>query len=139
MDWPSAQYAASSDVRLDDFAATAGVSKQQFASDVERGKPGVQLGLALRLLSELGIPIMLDIPSSAEPELAKRCGARACGRHAPVLSPLRAAAQRHRSADVAAPAVRTLVATLNDRQVGTLREGDDLWSFEYDPAWIEGA
>jgi len=33
--------------------------------------------------------------------------------------------------------VRTLVATLNDRPVGTLREGDDLWSFEYDPAWIE--
>jgi len=57
-----------SDVRLDDFAATAHVSKQ-FASDVERGKPGVQLGLVLRLLSELGIPIMLDIPSSAEPEL----------------------------------------------------------------------
>ncbi len=58
-----------SDVRLDDFAATAGVSKQ-FASDVERGKPSVQLGLALKLLSELGIPIMLDIPSSAESELA---------------------------------------------------------------------
>ncbi len=33
--------------------------------------------------------------------------------------------------------MRTLVATLNDRRVGTLREGDDLWSFEYDPAWME--
>lgn len=33
--------------------------------------------------------------------------------------------------------MRTLVATLNGRAVGTLREGDDLWSFEYDPAWIE--
>ena len=33
--------------------------------------------------------------------------------------------------------MRTLVATLNGRPVGTLREGDDLWSFEYDPAWIE--
>jgi serine/threonine-protein kinase HipA len=32
--------------------------------------------------------------------------------------------------------VRTLVATLNGRPVGTLREGDDLWSFEYDRAWI---
>ena len=59
----------SSDVRLDDFAATAGVSKQ-FASDVERGKPSVQLGLVLKLLGELGIPITLDIPRSAEPELA---------------------------------------------------------------------
>ena len=58
-----------SDVRLDDFAATAGVSKQ-FASDVERGKPSVQLGLVLALLSELGIPLVLDIPSFAEPELA---------------------------------------------------------------------
>lgn len=64
-------------VRLDDFAATARVSKQ-FASDVERGKPGVQLGLVLKLLSELGIPITLDIPSSAEPELAalRRKGVR---------------------------------------------------------------
>ena len=58
-----------SDVRLDDFAATAGVSKQ-FASDVERGKPSVQLGLVFKLLSELGISIALDIPNSAEPELA---------------------------------------------------------------------
>ena len=59
----------SSDVRLDDFAATAGVSKQ-FASDVERGKPGVRLDLVLKLLDELGIPLTLDIPRSAEPELA---------------------------------------------------------------------
>ena len=66
-----------SDVRLDDFAATAGVSKQ-FASDVERGKPSVQLGLVLKLLSELGIPMILDIPTSAEPELAalRRKGVR---------------------------------------------------------------
>jgi len=33
--------------------------------------------------------------------------------------------------------VRTLVAALNSRPVGTLREGDDLWSFEYDPAWMD--
>ena len=59
----------SSDVRLDDFAATAGVSKQ-FASDVERGKASVQLGLVLKLLSELGIAVTIDIPNSAEPELS---------------------------------------------------------------------
>lgn len=39
-----------SKVRLDDLAAIASVSKQ-FASDVEHGKPTVQLGLVLRLLA----------------------------------------------------------------------------------------
>lgn len=58
----------SSKVRLDDLAATAGVSKQ-FASDVEHGKPTVQLGLVLKLLSELGVPLMVDIPEEAEAEL----------------------------------------------------------------------
>jgi transcriptional regulator with XRE-family HTH domain len=58
-----------SNVRLDDLAAMAGVSKQ-FASDVERGKPTVQLGLVLRMLSELGVPLKLDIPKDAEGELA---------------------------------------------------------------------
>jgi transcriptional regulator with XRE-family HTH domain len=57
-----------SKVRLDDFAATTGVSKQ-FASDVERGKPTVQLGLVLKLLAELGAPLTLDIPQAAEHEL----------------------------------------------------------------------
>ena len=59
----------SSKVRLDDFAATAGVSKQ-FATDVEYGKPTVQLGLVLKLLAELGVPLVLDIPQAAEHELA---------------------------------------------------------------------
>jgi transcriptional regulator with XRE-family HTH domain len=58
-----------SKVRLDDLAATAGVSKQ-FASDVEHGKPTVQLGLVLRMLAELGVPLRLDIPNDAEGELA---------------------------------------------------------------------
>lgn len=58
----------SSKVRLDDLAGTARVSKQ-FASDVEHGKPTVQLGLVLKLLSELGVPLMLDVPKEAEPEL----------------------------------------------------------------------
>jgi len=58
-----------SKVRLDDLAATAGVSKQ-FASDVEYGKSTVQLGLVLKLLCELGVPLSLDIPRDAEAELA---------------------------------------------------------------------
>jgi len=58
-----------SKVRLDDLAATACVSKQ-FVSDVEHGKPTVQFGLILKLLSELGIPMKLDIPAEAQTELA---------------------------------------------------------------------
>ncbi len=61
-----------SKVRLDDLAATAGVSKQ-FASDVEHGKPTVQLGRVLKLLSELGVPLELDIPEDAEKELINQC------------------------------------------------------------------
>jgi len=57
-----------SGVRLDDFAATAGVSKQ-FASDVEHGKASVHLGLVLKLLAELGAPLTLDIPQAAQQEL----------------------------------------------------------------------
>jgi hypothetical protein len=45
------------------------VSKQ-FASDVEHGKTTVQLGLVLKLLLELGVPLTLDIPKDAEGELA---------------------------------------------------------------------
>jgi transcriptional regulator with XRE-family HTH domain len=60
-----------SKIRLDDLAATAGVSKQ-FASDVEHGKPTVQLGLVLKLLSELGVPLTLDIPENVEKELAQQ-------------------------------------------------------------------
>lgn len=33
--------------------------------------------------------------------------------------------------------MRTLNAYLNDQHVGTLSEGNDLWSFEYDPAWSQ--
>jgi serine/threonine-protein kinase HipA len=35
--------------------------------------------------------------------------------------------------------MRTLVAYLNDRRVGTLTEGNDLWSFEYDPQWASAS
>ncbi len=60
-----------SKIRLDDLAATAGVSKQ-FASDVEHGKVTVQLGLVLKLLSELGVPLKLDIPEDADKEMANQ-------------------------------------------------------------------
>jgi HTH-type transcriptional regulator/antitoxin HipB len=58
-----------SHVRIDDLAATAGVSKQ-FTSDVEGGKPTAQFGLVLKLLAELGVPLEVDIPEGAAPTLA---------------------------------------------------------------------
>jgi len=56
-------------VRIDDLAATAGVSKQ-FTQDVEHGKPTIQFGRMLKVLAELGIPLELDIPDEAAPALA---------------------------------------------------------------------
>ncbi len=58
-------------VRQDDLAATARVSKQ-FAADVERGKPTVQLGLVLKLLAEAGINLNAEIPDSAGDELERQ-------------------------------------------------------------------
>lgn len=59
----------SSHVRIDDLAATAGVSKQ-FTSDAEHGKPTMQFGLVLKLLAELGVPLEVDIPEEAARALA---------------------------------------------------------------------
>ena len=58
-----------SHVRIDDLAATAGVSKQ-FTSDVEHGKPTMQFGLVLKLLAELGMPLEVDLPEEAARALA---------------------------------------------------------------------
>jgi transcriptional regulator with XRE-family HTH domain len=72
-----------SGVRIDDLAATAGVSKQ-FTQDVEHGKPTVQFGRVLRLLAELGIPLELDIPDEVARALAStrtEVGARNQGQH----------------------------------------------------------
>lgn len=57
-------------VRLDDLAATARVSKQ-FVSDLEYGKPTVQLGLVLQVLAEIGLPLVVDLPAEAQDELAR--------------------------------------------------------------------
>jgi transcriptional regulator with XRE-family HTH domain len=67
-----------SGVRIDDLAATAGLSKQ-FVQDVEHGKPTVQLGLVLKLLAELGMPLTTDIPQAATqllPEVRQRAHAK---------------------------------------------------------------
>jgi DNA-binding XRE family transcriptional regulator len=56
-------------VRIDDFAATVGMSKQ-FMTDLELGKPGVQLGKVLQVLEELGLQVYVDAPDSTQAQLA---------------------------------------------------------------------
>lgn len=51
-------------IRIDDFAATAGVSKQ-FMTDLENGKATVQMGKVLQLLARLGIKTGLELPPGA--------------------------------------------------------------------------
>jgi len=60
----------SSGVRQDDLAGIVGVSKQ-FATDVERGKPTVQMDRAFLLLKELGLSLTIDVPESAREMLLK--------------------------------------------------------------------
>ena len=48
-------------IRIDDFAMTAGVSKQ-FMTDLENGKPTVQMGKVLVMLQRLGIKVSLELP-----------------------------------------------------------------------------
>jgi transcriptional regulator with XRE-family HTH domain len=51
-------------IRIDDFALTAGVSKQ-FMTDLENGKATVQMGMVLGLLQRLGVRVSLDLPDEA--------------------------------------------------------------------------
>ena len=51
-------------IRIDDFALTAGVSKQ-FMTDLENGKTTVQMGMVLGLLQRLGVRVSLDLPDEA--------------------------------------------------------------------------
>lgn len=51
-------------LRQEDLAAIIGAS-HVFLRDVEHGKPTVQLGRVLRLLDELGIGLVLDLPDAA--------------------------------------------------------------------------
>ncbi len=47
-------------IRIDDFASTAGVSKQ-FMTDLENGKSTVQMGKVLQLLQQLGVKVALEL------------------------------------------------------------------------------
>ena len=55
-------------IRIDDFALTAQVSKQ-FMTDLENGKPTVQMGRVLALLQQLGVQVTLELPDAAAPAL----------------------------------------------------------------------
>ena len=57
-------------LRLDDVAGSANLGAV-FVGDVERGKETVQLGRVLRLLEELGIELLADVPQAALGEIEK--------------------------------------------------------------------
>jgi transcriptional regulator with XRE-family HTH domain len=54
--------------RQDDLAAATGLSKQ-FVTDLELGKPGVQLGKVLQVMQELGVHVYIDVPDDARDRL----------------------------------------------------------------------
>lgn len=51
-------------IRIDDFALLAGVSKQ-FMTDLENGKPTVQMGKVIGLLNRMAIGVSLDLSDDA--------------------------------------------------------------------------
>lgn len=67
-------------IRIDDFATTAGVSKQ-FMTDLENGKATVQMGKVLQMLQRLGVKVSLELApadiSAFELELNKARARRA--------------------------------------------------------------
>lgn len=65
-------------VRQDDLAAIAKVSRQ-FAIDVEHGKPTVQFDRTLRLLHELGIPLLVEVPEQVVERVRRDQAAQAAG------------------------------------------------------------
>jgi len=71
----------SNHLRLDDVAGSARLGPV-FVGDVEHGKETVQFGRVLRLLEELGIELLADVPQTALDELEK-LKARGIKPHAP--------------------------------------------------------
>lgn len=69
-------------LRQDDLAGTAQVSRQ-FAVNVEKGKPTVQMGLVLQLLEELGLELSVDLTVRAHAELHSMVRKRETSRSRP--------------------------------------------------------
>jgi transcriptional regulator with XRE-family HTH domain len=57
-----------SGIRIDDFALTAKASKQ-FMSDLENGRPTVQMGRVLAMLQSMGVRMSLEVPDAAGPAI----------------------------------------------------------------------
>ena len=55
-------------IRIDDFALTARVSKQ-FMTDLENGKSTVQMGKVLMLLRSAGVKVVMELPDVAGPAI----------------------------------------------------------------------
>ena len=55
-------------IRLDDLAGMAGVSTS-YAGDLERGKETAQIGKLFQILKELGLHLVVDVPSTTDLEL----------------------------------------------------------------------
>lgn len=57
-----------SGIRIDDFALTAKTSKQ-FMSDLENGRPTVQMGRVLAMLQSMGVRMSMEVPDAAGPAI----------------------------------------------------------------------
>jgi transcriptional regulator with XRE-family HTH domain len=71
----------STKLRQDDLAGAARVSRQ-FTVNVEKGKPTVQFGRVLLLLTELGIGLNVEIPDEASRTLSMLQSRRRAKRNA---------------------------------------------------------
>jgi len=82
-------------VRMDDLAGSAGVGPV-FVREVERGKETVQLGRVLRLLSELGIQLKVDVPEEVMPAFValKLVGVKPLARRKPPATAARIAGKK---------------------------------------------
>jgi y4mF family transcriptional regulator len=58
------QIRKSQGIRQDDLGSMAGCS-HKFIVDVEKGKQTIQAGLLLKVLDELGIRLIIDLPDSS--------------------------------------------------------------------------
>jgi transcriptional regulator with XRE-family HTH domain len=98
-----------SGIRIDDFALTAKVSKQ-FMSDLEGGRPTVQMGRVLAMLQSMGVRMSLEVPDAAGPavvaEQERRRLKAAEGKQRPRPAKKQRAGQPETPSSPQAPAVK---------------------------------
>jgi transcriptional regulator with XRE-family HTH domain len=98
-----------SGIRIDDFALTAKVSKQ-FMSDLEGGRPTVQMGRVLAMLQSMGVRMSLEVPDAAGTAVVAEQERRrlkvADGKHRPRPVKKQRASRPETLPDPQAPAVK---------------------------------